>query len=157
MEWIFKEYNELRLNELYELLKLRAKVFVVEQDCAYQDLDGKDAQATHLLGYKKNKLIAYSRIFRPGSFEKKFARIGRIVTQKQNRGKGIGYTVVQKSISFCKEHFGNQTIKISAQVYLKNFYNQCGFVEKGKIYLEDGIPHCAMFFNHDQQNALANR
>ena len=150
MEWLFREYEELTLSELYELLKLRASVFVVEQDCPYQDLDGKDSRATHLLGYQKNKLIAYSRIFRPGAFEKKYARIGRIVTHKQNRGKGIGYTLVKKSIAFCKDHFGEQTIKISAQVYLIKFYTQCGFVEKGKTYLEDGIPHCAMYFNHSR-------
>ncbi len=153
MEWLFREYEELTLSELYELLKLRASVFVVEQDCPYQDLDGKDSQATHLLGYQKNKLITYSRIFRPGAFEKKHARIGRVVTQKQERGKGIGFNLVQKSISFCKEHFGNQPIKISAQVYLKKFYNQFGFVEKGKIYLEDGIPHCAMYLNPAQQSS----
>lgn len=150
MEWSFKEYEELKLSELYDLLKLRASVFVVEQSCAYLDLDGKDPLATHLMGYQKNKLIAYSRIFAPGAFEKKYARIGRIVTQKKSRRKGIGYNLVQKSVGFCKERFGDKIIKISAQVYLKNFYNQCGFVEKGKTYMEDGIPHCAMYFNHPQ-------
>jgi ElaA protein len=148
MEWLLKKYDELRLNELYELLKLRASVFVVEQDCPYLDLDGKDPRAIHILGYQKNNLVAYSRIFRPGAFEKTHARIGRIVIHKQSRRKGIGLELVQKSIAFCKEHFGNQTIKISAQVYLKNFYNQCGFIEKGEIYLEDGIPHFAMYLNH---------
>mgnify|MGYP001316993647 CR=1 FL=1 len=146
MEWSFRKYEELTLSELYELLKLRTSVFVVEQNCPYQDLDGKDSQATHLLGYKK-KLIAYSRIFPPGTIDKEHASIGRIITTKQERGKGIGFNLVKKSISFCKEHFGDQIIKISAQVYLKKFYNQCGFVEKGKIYLEDGIPHCAMYLN----------
>jgi ElaA protein len=148
MEWVLKKYDELRLNELYELLKLRASVFVVEQDCLYLDLDGKDPRATHILGYQKNNLVAYSRIFRSGAFEKKHARIGRIVIHKQSRRKGIGLELVKKSIAFCKEHFGNQTIKISAQVYLKNFYNQCGFIEKGEIYSEDGIPHFAMYLNH---------
>mgnify|MGYP001157411578 FL=1 len=146
MEWSFRKYEELTLSELYELLKLRTSVFVVEQNCPYQDLDGKDSQATHLLGYKK-KLIAYSRIFPPGTIDKEHASIGRIITTKQERGKGIGFNLVKKSIGFCKEHFGDQIIKISAQVYLKKFYNQCGFVEKGKIYLEDGIPHCAMYLN----------
>lgn len=148
MEWLFKKYDELRLNELYELLKLRASVFVVEQNCPYLDLDGKDHRATHILGYQKKKLVAYSRIFRPGAFDKKHARIGRIVIHKQSRRKGIGLELVKKSIAFCKERFGNQTIKISAQVYLKNFYNQYGFIEKGEIYLEDGIPHFAMYLNH---------
>lgn len=149
MEWSFKEYNELKLSELYELLRLRSSVFVVEQSCAYLDLDGKDDLATHLVGYQKKKIIVYSRIFALGVIEKNYARIRRIVTRKKNRGKGIGYNLVQKSIQFCKEKFGNKIIKISAQVYLKNFYNQCGFVEKGKIYMEDGIPHCAMYFNHN--------
>ena len=148
MQWSFRAYDELKLNELYDLLELRAKVFVVEQDCTYQDLDRNDSDAIHLLGYKKNKLIAYSRILRAGTIEKKYAMIGRIVTHKQSRGKGIGYSLVQKSIAFCREHFVGQTIKISAQVYLIKFYTQCGFVEKGKTYLEDGIPHCAMYFNH---------
>ena len=146
MEWLFREYEKLTLSELYELLKLRASVFVVEQDCPYQDLDGKDLQATHLLGYKK-KLIAYSRIFPPGTVDKEHASIARIITIKQERGKGIGFKLVKKSVTFCREHFGDQIIKISAQVYLKKFYNQCGFVEKGKIYLEDGIPHCSMYLN----------
>ena len=150
MEWSFRGYDELKLNELYDVLELRAKIFVVEQGCAYQDLDGNDFKAIHLLGYQKNKLIAYSRIFRPGVLEKKYAGIGRVVTHKQNRGKGIGYTLVKKSIAFCKDHFGEQTIKISAQVYLMKFYIKCGFVEKGKIYLEDGIPHCAMYFNYSR-------
>ena len=147
MEWLFKEYDDLKLNELYDLLKLRATVFVVEQSCAYLDLDGKDSEATHLLGYKNNKLIAYSRIFAPGVIEKNYVRIGRIVTYKKYRGKGIGYNLVQKSIGFCKKRFGKNVIKISAQVYLKKFYNQCGFVEKGRTYMEDGIPHFAMYFN----------
>ena len=150
MEWRFKEYDQLNLAELYDFLNLRATVFIVEQSCIYLDLDGRDAEATHLMGYKKNKLIAYSRIFAPGIFEKKYVRIGRIVTDKKNRGKGIGHSLVRKSIGFCKERFGNNIIKISAQVYLKNFYKQCGFVERGKTYMEDGIPHCAMYFNHSQ-------
>ena len=147
MEWLFKEYDDLKLNELYDLLKLRATVFVVEQSCVYLDLDGKDSKASHLMGYKNNKLIAYSRIFAPGVIDKNYARIGRIVTYKKYRGKGIGYNLVQKSIGFCKKRFGKNVIKISAQVYLKKFYNQCGFVEKGRTYMEDGIPHFAMYFN----------
>lgn len=146
MKWIFKKFETLKLTELYDLLKLRSSVFVVEQDCVYQDLDEKDQQATHLLGYENEKLIAYSRIFSPGTFEKKYSRIGRIVTKKQYRGKGIGQNLVQRSIDFCAKQFNRETIKVSAQVYLKKFYNQQGFVEKGKIYNEDGIPHHAMFF-----------
>jgi ElaA protein len=145
MEWSFKEFDKLRLTELYDLLKLRASVFVVEQNCPYQDLDEKDHHATHLLGYEKNNLVAYSRIFPRGTIDKKYASIGRIVTQKKSRGKGLGHELVKKSIDFCREQNTHQAIKISAQVYLKGFYSRLGFVEKGKIYLEDGIPHCAMY------------
>ena len=148
MKWFFKRYNELRLTELYELLKLRASVFVVEQDCSYLDLDGNDPRATHILGYKKDNLVAYSRIFRPGELEKKYASIGRIVIQKQSRGRGIGIDLVKKSIIFCKKQFGDQIIKISAQVYLINFYKKCGFIEKGEVYLEDAIPHISMYLNY---------
>ena len=145
MEWTFKKFDKLRLAELYDLLKLRASVFVVEQNCSYQDLDEIDHHATHLLGYEKNNLVAYSRIFPLGIIDKKHAIIGRIVTQNKSRGKGLGHELVEKSIDFCREQNIHQTIKISAQVYLKGFYNRLGFVEKGKIYLEDGIPHCAMY------------
>jgi ElaA protein len=145
MEWSFKKFHKLRLVELYDLLKLRASVFVVEQNCPYQDLDEKDHHATHLLGYQKNNLVAYSRIFPPGIINKKYASISRIVTQNKIRGKGLGHELVKKSIDFCREQNTHQTIKISAQVYLKGFYNRLGFFERGKIYLEDGIPHCAMY------------
>lgn len=147
MEWSFKKFDRLELSELYDILTLRSSVFVVEQECPYQDLDKKDHQATHLLGYTKNDLIAYARIFPPGVIDKKYARIGRVVTQKENRGKGIGFSLVEKSIRYCRDNFVCKTIKISAQVYLKSFYTRMGFVEKGKIYLEDGIPHRAMYLN----------
>ena len=150
MDWSIKKFDNLKLTELYDLLKLRSSVFVVEQECAYQDLDDNDRHATHLMGYQKSKMVAYSRIFPPGVFEKHFSRIGRIVTKKQNRGNGIGSSLVQKSIEYCREQFGHRVIKISAQVYLKNFYERLGFVEKGKIYLEDGIPHCSMYIEFRQ-------
>lgn len=147
MEWTFKKFDRLELSELYDILTLRSSVFVVEQECPYQDLDKRDYDAMHLLGYIKNDLIAYSRIFPPGVIDKKFARIGRVVTQKENRGKGIGFSLVEKSIKYCRDNFVCKAIKISAQVYLKSFYTRLGFVERGNIYLEDGIPHCAMYFD----------
>ena len=150
IEWSIKKFDKLKLFELYDLLKLRSSVFVVEQECAYQDLDDYDLQATHLMGHQKNTMIAYSRIFPPGAYEKNFSRIGRIITRKQNRGNGIGFSLVKKSIEYCKEHSEHQAIKISAQIYLKKFYERLGFVEKGNVYLEDGIPHCEMYleFRH---------
>jgi ElaA protein len=152
IEWSYKKFDSLDLTELYDVLKLRASVFVVEQDCAYQDLDKKDDQATHVMGYFKKELIAYSRVFAPGVIEKTHAQIGRVVTQKESRGKGVGLSLMKRSISFCRNQFICEAIKISAQVYLKNFYNRLGFIEKGKVYLEDGIPHCAMYFYFDQKS-----
>ena len=156
MDWSFKTYDELKLNELYHLLELRSQVFIVEQNCVYHDIDGKDPSAIHLLGYLKNKLIAYSRILRPDAIGTKHVKIGRVVTHKKNRGNGVGYTLVKKSIDFCRDNFGNKIIKISAQVHLKNFYTKCGFTERGKTYLEDGIPHCAMYYDSDQKKNLTD-
>ncbi len=147
IKWSFKKFNNLELKELYDILKLRASVFVVEQDCAYQDLDKKDDQATHVMGYSKKKLVAYSRFFAPSTIDDKYSKIGRVVIQKENRGKGIGLSLMKRSIVFCRSKFAGAAITISAQDHLKNFYKRLGFVEKGKIYLEDGIPHCAMYLD----------
>ena len=95
-------------------------------------------------------MVAYSRIFPPGVFDKNLSRISRIVTRKRSRGNGIGFSLVQKSVEYCREQFGHRVIKISAQVYLKNFYERLGFVEKGKLYLKDGILNCAMYIDFRQ-------
>ena len=140
MEWTVKGWSELSLDEIEKIFMLRSEVFVVEQDCIYQDIDGKDKLAKHVLGFEKNELIAYSRIFKPGDYFKE-ASFGRAVVKKSFRGKGIGDELVKISI----EQFKNITIKISAQSYLKRFYSSHGFISKGKEYLEDGIPHTAMY------------
>lgn len=143
MEYSIKTYKELTTVELYSLLQLRSEVFVVEQNCVYQDIDGKDQKALHVLGYKEGKLIAYTRLFKPGDYFEK-ASIGRVVVKEIERHHKYGNQIMQVSIQALKEHFNETEVKISAQCYLKKFYNNLGFKEFGEEYLEDGIPHIAM-------------
>ncbi|WP_223550009.1 GNAT family N-acetyltransferase [Aestuariivivens sp. NBU2969] len=138
-----KYFNELSTQELYDVLQLRSEVFVVEQDCVYQDIDGKDKKAIHVLGYKNMKLIAYTRVFKPGDYFKETS-IGRVVVAKNERQFKYGYDIMNASIQVIKKHFNESLIKISAQCYLKNFYSNLGFIPKGEEYLEDGILHIAM-------------
>lgn len=146
LQIITKTFNQLSTQELYDMLQLRAEVFVVEQDCVYQDVDGKDQKAWHILGYKNNKLVAYTRVFKPGDYFKE-ASIGRVVVAENQRQHKYGYDIMEASIKAIKEIFNETTIKISAQCYLNKFYNNLGFKESGKSYLEDGIPHIAMIKN----------
>ncbi len=138
-----KKFEELSIHELYALLQLRSEVFVVEQDCVYQDLDGKDQKALHVLGFKNNEVIAYTRIFGPGDYFKE-ASIGRVVVRESERKYGYGYEIMNFSKQAVLDHFDETTIKISAQCYLIKFYNSLGFKEVGEEYLEDGIPHIGM-------------
>ena len=140
MIWEIKEWSELSIKEVESIFSLRSEVFVVEQNCIYQDIDGKDQKAKHVLGKKNNEVIAYSRIFKPGDYFKE-ASFGRAVVKKPERGKGIGDELVINSIKNIPESI----IKISAQSYLKDFYGKHGLVAKGEEYLEDGIPHTAMY------------
>ena len=125
------------------MLQLRSEVFVVEQDCVYQDIDGKDQKALHILGYADNKLVAYTRVFKPGYYFEE-ASIGRVLVAKKDRNHQYGYVIMKASIKAIEAHYNEHRIKISAQVYLKRFYNNIGFLEIGEEYLEDGIPHIAM-------------
>jgi len=143
---IVKQFEELSIDELYAILQLRSEVFVVEQDCVYQDLDGKDAKALHVIGSKSGQIIAYTRIFGPGDYFDK-ASIGRVVVQQEQRHHGYGYDIMNASIEAVNTHFEETCIHLSAQTYLKKFYNSLGFNEIGKTYLEDGIPHIAMVKN----------
>ena len=138
-----KTFQELTTKELYDLLQLRTEVFVVEQDCVYQDLDGKDEKALHVIGKKNNKIVAYTRVFKPGDYFKE-ASIGRVVVNKEERQHKYGYDIMEASIKAVNDYFNETIIKLSAQTYLKKFYNNLGFKEIGEEYLEDGIPHIAM-------------
>lgn len=143
MKILVKKFEELRLHELYELLQLRSEVFVVEQDCVYQDIDGKDEKALHVLGYEEEKLVAYTRIFPPGIYFKE-AAIGRVVVRESDRKNKFGHKILKASIEAIENNFQTRNIKLSAQTYLTKFYESHGFTKTGEGYLEDGIPHIAM-------------
>ena len=138
-----KAFNELTLTSLYEVLQLRAEVFVVEQNCPYQDVDGKDQKAMHILGYHKEQLVAYTRVFKPGYYFDN-ASIGRVVVKENARQYGFGKDIMKASIAFIEDTLDLSTIELSAQTYLKKFYNDLGFIEIGEGYLEDDIPHIRM-------------
>tara|TARA_B100000242_G_scaffold290465_1_gene261921 strand:+ start:4976 stop:5410 length:435 start_codon:yes stop_codon:yes gene_type:complete len=140
MIWEIKEWSELSNKEIENIFSLRLEVFVVEQDCVYQDIDGKDQKAKHVLGKINNEIVAYARIFKSGDYFVE-ASFGRTVVKKSYRGKKTGHDLVKK----CLENIKEKIIKISAQSYLKKFYSSHGFKAEGKEYLEDGIPHTAMF------------
>lgn len=138
-----KKYEFLSRDELYAILRLRAEVFVVEQDCVYQDVDHKDQSAIHVVGYLEDVLVAYTRCFEPGHYFD-LASIGRVVVREEYRKQRYGYDLMEESIEAVRHYFNETTIKISAQTYLKKFYNNLGFQEIGEKYLEDGIPHVGM-------------
>ena len=141
-----KKFEALTANELYTILRLRSEVFVVEQDCVYQDLDDKDKKALHVIGWYGNTIVAYTRIFDVKLYFNE-ASIGRVVVEQKHRSKGFGINIMNASIDAIKKHYNQTQIKISAQTYLIKFYNNLGFKEQGKPYLEDGIPHTAMIKN----------
>ena len=144
--WNFKSFIELTASELYDILKLRSEVFVVEQHCVYLDTDDKDQSAYHFCGWLKGRLVAYTRILPPGiSYPE--ASIGRVVTSPEFRKTGIGRTLMQKSIDIAFNQFNNPTIKIGAQVYLHEFYTTLGFKLSSEEYIEDGIPHIEMLLS----------
>jgi ElaA protein len=141
---VSKSFNELTIHELHDLLQLRSLVFVVEQDCVYQDIDGKDDKATHVLGMHENRVVAYARIFAPGDFVA-HSSIGRVVVHPEMRSRKLGKELMNYCIHFCKSQKWTH-IAISAQCYLDRFYTELGFVHTGKEYLEDGIPHQEMIY-----------
>ena len=145
--WKLSSFEELSNKELYELLKLRSEVFVVEQNCVYLDADGLDYNSLHFCGYQNKQLQAYVRILPPGvSFEN--ASIGRVISRKTARGTGIGIELMKKAIQHCLTQFSVKEIDISAQVYLIKFYTGLGFKTLGETYLEDDIPHIKMRYVH---------
>ena len=143
MQIKIKTFEELELHQLYELLQLRAEVFVVEQDCVYQDIDGKDQKALHVLGYQDDQLVAYTRVFPPGVYFSE-AAIGRVVVKDNQRKNQFGHDILHASIRLIEAKFNTKNIRLSAQTYLTKFYESHGFRQQGEGYLEDGIPHIAM-------------
>lgn len=143
LQWKFSAFDELSNPELYAILQLRNAVFIVEQNCVYQDLDGKDLQGIHICAWQDNQLAAYCRVLPPGiSYPE--ASIGRIATALTYRKAGYGRQLVQSAIDLALEKFDCKNITISAQAYLQHFYESFGFVKTGEMYLEDDIPHIKM-------------
>lgn len=143
IDWKFTDFDALTLTELYELLQLRSEVFVVEQDCVFQDMDGFDAEAMHLLGMSGDTLVTYARCFAAG-VKFKEASVGRLITRSKLRGSGAGHVLVRRAIDSVTQQWGPQAIRIGAQARLENFYRQHGFETTGAPYIEDGIPHIEM-------------
>lgn len=143
MNFIVKRFQELTTSELYELLQLRSEVFVVEQDCVYQDIDGKDQKALHVIGVKEGKIVAYTRLFNSGEYFDT-PSIGRVVVKETERKYGYGHDLIKASIKAIVDNYNETTITISAQTYLQKFYESHGFKQIGEGYLEDGIPHIRM-------------
>ena len=143
IQWSLKKFNELTPYEVYAVLQLRNEVFVVEQNCVFQDADDKDQDSFHLLGSDEEKLVAYTRLVPPGVIYGE-ASIGRVVTSPSVRGSGAGKELMKKSIEKCYALFDIKPIKIGAQLYLKKFYEGFDFHQVGDPYIEDGIPHIYM-------------
>ncbi|KAF9659217.1 MULTISPECIES: GNAT family N-acetyltransferase [Tenacibaculum] len=146
MNFIVKRFQELTTSELYELLQLRSEVFVVEQDCVYQDIDGKDQKALHVIGVKEGKIVTYTRLFNSGEYFDT-PSIGRVVVKETERKYGYGHDLIKASIKAIVDNYNETTITISAQTYLQKFYESHGFKQIGEGYLEDGIPHIRMVRN----------
>lgn len=143
IQWQIKSFDDLAVNELYDILRLRSAIFVVEQNCVYLDLDGKDKLALHLFGEFEGKIVAYSRLFKPGiTFDN--ASIGRVVVDANFRDRKWGHELMREAIAGIKNHFGESKITIGAQLYLKKFYESHGFIQISDMYLEDDIPHIEM-------------
>ena len=147
LNWKIKPFQALSTAEMYKVLQLRSKVFVVEQNCVYQDIDGKDEKALHLIGEFDDKIVAYARLFKSGDYFEN-ASIGRVVIDPDYRDKKWGHELMQQAIIGIGKHFKTKKITISAQLYLKRFYESHGFVVTSETYLEDDIPHIEMKKEH---------
>lgn len=146
IEWRYKSFEELSSQELYEILKVRSEVFIVEQNCPYQDVDGKDQKSYHFTGWRGDVAVAYVRIIPPGiSYTE--ASIGRVLTVMAERKNGTGKILMEKAIELTLQQFGVSEIKIGAQLYLQKFYTSLGFRQTSPQYLEDGIPHIEMLYS----------
>ncbi len=149
INWSCVRFDELSGADLYQILQLRAEVFVVEQDCVYQDVDGFDGQSLHVMGRlagDEGQLVCYSRLLPPG-VKYDGASIGRVVTRKSARGGGSGKALMVNSVAFSRKHWPDRAITISAQQYLQKFYTELGFETLSQPYDEDGIPHIRMQLN----------
>lgn len=145
LQWKWCAFDALSVHELYDLLQLRTEVFVMEQNCPFQDMDGADTQAMHLLGSQGGLLLAYARCF-PAGIKFAEASIGRVVTRLSARGLGLGHLLIEEAIRALTSTWGVQPIRIGAQARLKSYYSDHGFSDVGIPYVEDGIDHIEMLW-----------
>ncbi|AWW33433.1 GNAT family N-acetyltransferase [Mannheimia varigena] len=143
MQWKGKTFEQLTTTELFEIYKVRTAVFVVEQNCPYQEVDDKDLQAVHFFAKNAKNLTAYCRLI-PAEDG---VHIGRVLVVKEQRGEGLARELVQKAMDYCREHFPSQPIHAQAQSYLQEFYEGFGFQAVSEVYLEDGIEHLDMVYS----------
>jgi len=150
LSWSFKTFDELNIEELYDLLRLRTEVFVIGQQCVYQDMDGWDKRAIHVCGRLNNELVAYCRIFPPDIVEQGYGNFGRVAVDKAMRGKAFGRQLMQETIGYMQQYWPENGILIHAQHYLKAFYESLGFRQCTELYDEVGIPHIHMLMDKPQ-------
>ncbi|MZI92362.1 GNAT family N-acetyltransferase [Vibrio sp. CAIM 722] len=145
INWQCVSFDELSTRQLYEIIKLRVDVFVVEQNCPYEELDNKDHQSgvKHLLGYLNDELVAYSRLL-PAGISLQHLSIGRVITKQSARGSGLGNQLLEQAINHCNQYWPNQIIEIEAQAHLQKYYEHHGFVKHSEPFMLDGIPHIEM-------------
>ncbi|WP_068824803.1 GNAT family N-acetyltransferase [Pseudomonas sp. BMS12] len=145
LDWHCKHHSELSKEELYALLALRTRVFVVEQNCPYQEVDGQDllGDTCHLLGWRDDELMAYLRLLDPQNHAGE-AVIGRVVIAPEARGSGLGHELLERALQACAERWPGRPIYLSAQAHLRNYYGRYGFLPVTEVYLEDDIPHIGM-------------
>ncbi len=143
LQWKIKRFEALTVDELYDVLQLRSEVFIVEQNCVYQDIDGKDRKALHLIGNYNGKTVAYARLFNAGDYFEN-ASVGRVIVGKNYREKKWGHDLMREAIAAIENYFKQTKITISAQLYLQKFYESHEFVTTSETYLEDDIPHIQM-------------
>jgi ElaA protein len=147
MSWKIKNFNQLSTHELYELLQVRTQVFVVEQECPYLEVDGKDLQSHHLYREENGEVVAYARLL-PAGVSYNEPSIGRVLVKEGHRRKGFASELVKRGLAFIHDEWGNQPVKIQAQEYLREFYGSFGFRAITETYLDDGIPHIDMILQN---------
>lgn len=146
MNFEIKAFDSLSLHEFHDLVALRIQVFVIEQNCPYQDLDGKDKKSFHLIGRDKEGVIKVTARILPAGISYPEVAIGRVVVDPSERGTGAGHALMRSCMEFIENQFGKVPVRLSAQSHLEKFYNQHQFISTGKEYLEDGIPHVEMLY-----------
>lgn len=147
IDWQIVPFEQLTLNQLYDVMKLRQDIFVVEQNCPYHDLDNLDQQCEHLMAFEDDQLIAYTRLIPKGIVHQDYSAIGRVIISQKARGRKLGYELMERSIAALRAQYPTVAIKIGAQQHLEDYYTKVGFRTISDMYLEDDIPHIDMLLD----------